>query len=142
MGRPKKIDPKFSLPLPNEPVMPVSEVKEATLAKEVVHQRPEYEIPAQAGPEVKPPVSGVQVILDKHGFNPIEEMIELYRKGEEVMVMKDGTTVTSPLGATTKARILDNLASYVYSKRKSEEGNSGPKKVTVVIQKEGFTIDV
>lgn len=78
-------------------------------------------------------LKAVVSILTEQGFNPIEELVKLYRTGKMTVVTKEGATVDIDLPPGDRISILKILADYGYSKpRPTGAGEVGPITVNIL----------
>lgn len=69
-----------------------------------------------------------------HGFDPIEELIQMYRSGKNTVMLKDGTSLEMDLTNDQKLSILKEIALYVHGKPKAPP----PRKIFKVSVKSRF----
>lgn len=67
-------------------------------------------------------VDKVTALFVKHGFDPLDELIKLYKHGKTTFVTKDGDTVEVELAVDDRISILKELAGYRYAKNKPTLG--------------------
>ncbi len=69
-------------------------------------------------------------------FDPLKELVDLYRTGFETVVDKEGNVHEIPLEATVRASILKELLAHVHVKPKpterKDEGERGAQNINII----------
>lgn len=72
----------------------------------------------------------------KHGFDPLEELIHLFRTGKSQIVTKEGAVIDFDMSVADRVSILRELMSYRYAKTRPAQGKAAAMpNYTIVINK-------
>lgn len=67
-------------------------------------------------------VDSTVALFKKQGFDPLVELIQLYRSGKTQVVTREGSVIEVDLSASDKTAILKELLGYRYSKMRPSQG--------------------
>lgn len=81
-------------------------------------------------------VDNVVATFLKHGFDPLTELILLYRTGKSTIATKDGQIIEFEMSVSDRVSILKELMAYRYAKSRPANGKgSNAPQYTIVLNK-------